>query len=311
LKDLQFKLDEERELWNTIENQNKIIDKIQGGERDPMAIYNQLGGKVTFDEVSAITDTYKDEENRVEEAIGFALQTGEATQDEVGFMNDTARSFAERKTAAYRVIGRVAQADRALDRSYKSAQIANVYDQINARKDKIKADAAGGLDDIKNDAQKAVSLLSLISDLEQHRDLEAATGLSSYLYYEPGGGVEEFSRTHGQLKDTMTLDNLGLMKGVLSETDIQILASAATKLNRGLPTSSYIGELGLMKSNILASEEFNTAIDLGYINPTDLAIAMNFSNEDIADMKELGVISTEIEIQDYSSTDPQSYYGIR
>lgn len=309
LKELQAKMEEERELYRQMDVQNKVVEMIADGERDPFNIFKALKGKVSFEEVTAITDTYKAQEAAVEEAIGFAIQTGEATPEEIAFMNDKSRSYAERKTAAYQVAGRVAYEDRALDRSYKNAQIASIYSTIKARRDALKEAEVEANGELKNDSEGALNILTLANALKNHDKLELGTGTSAYLTFGMGGQLDDFNATHEQLKNLLTIDNLGLMSGVLSESDVRILANAATKLKPGLPTDQYIKELDTIINGVLNGENFTKAVNLGYVSDLDYALAMGYSNDDIADMKEMGLISFDVDIQDYSSNSPQGFYG--
>jgi len=61
-----------------IENQTSVIAEIQAGEKDPMAIFAALGGKVPFDDIKKITDTLP----KPPEA--FTLSEGQARYDAEG-----------------------------------------------------------------------------------------------------------------------------------------------------------------------------------------------------------------------------------
>lgn len=56
------------------------------------------------------------------------------------------------------------------------------------------------------------------------------------------GATTDFKRSFEQIKSALTVGNLGLMSGVLSETDVQILANEATKLNLDLSKDEFIKE---------------------------------------------------------------------
>lgn len=314
LDKLRQKIEEQAAIQEKIKNQNSIAELIGKGVKDPIDIFNSLGKKVEMDEIVAMTNTYKDQEIATDEAISLAISSGEATPEEIAAMNNTSLSFADRKTAAYKVLGRVQETDRALDRRYKNAQTANIYDQIDARRKALVKDAHE-LDkeekvDMQNDAKKAIQVLTLVTQLKNHERLGMGTGTSSKLTFGFGGPLEDFNRTHDQVKNLLTLDNLGLMKGVLSETDVQILASAATKLDPGLETGKYLQELDTIQNNIINSEKFNKARSLRYVDDIDYAIALGLNNEEIAEASELGLITTDYSLSGYNQDSPQSYYGV-
>lgn len=56
------------------------------------------------------------------------------------------------------------------------------------------------------------------------------------------------------IKDNLTLENLDLMSGVLSETDIKILASAASELSRSQSEDEFVKTLKKLKKTLGGSE---------------------------------------------------------
>lgn len=60
----------------------------------------------------------------------------------------------------------------------------------------------------------------------------------------------DFKDDVDRLKNLLTLDNLGLMSGVLSETDIQILQSAGTNLSLGQTNAKFDAELQRIQNTL-------------------------------------------------------------
>lgn len=135
-----------------------------------------------------------------------------------------------------------------LDRMYKQAQIASIYDSMNARAEASRKAAQEAA--TKQEAQKkemeanteqALGIQALASELMNADGLSAAVGwgfrksvIGSLPLTEgeayAGSSRADFEATAKRLANMLTLDNLDLMSGVLSETDIKILESAGSNL---------------------------------------------------------------------------------
>lgn len=100
------------------------------------------------------------------------------------------------------------------------------------------------------DIEKAETIYDLADKLLSDPALPGATGPFGQFIPSPRtltGETFDFRADLDRLKNLLTLDNLGLMKGVLSETDVQILSSAATSLKPGLTTQRIKEELESIK----------------------------------------------------------------
>jgi len=97
----------------------------------------------------------------------------------------------------------------------------------------------------KAKTQSDLSLADNLFELINDPALGASTGfLGSRLpsLKTLTGATTDFKRAFEQVKGALTVGNLGLMSGVLSETDIKILADEATKLNLDLSKDEFIKE---------------------------------------------------------------------
>jgi len=157
-------------------------------------------------------------------------------------------------------------------------------------------------DKTKND----VALLGSMVALFNNPALEAATGpVGRFLpsLKTLTGETSDFSKDFENIKDNLTLGNLGLMSGVLSETDIKILSSAASSLSKAQTTKAFRGELTslitdytnrvLEKSFVDVDTKKQVLIDRILLNDP------NKSDEDIA-------AEVDILIQDYIPEQEQS-----
>jgi hypothetical protein len=102
---------------------------------------------------------------------------------------------------------------------------------------------------VDDKSRAAVDTLKLINEILDNPSLGAATGVTS-LAVIPGTGAYDVTKQVESLKSQQTLDNMGLMKGVLSDSDIKILTSAATSLDVGMKKEDFVNELERIKTKI-------------------------------------------------------------
>jgi hypothetical protein len=76
--------------------------------------------------------------------------------------------------------------------------------------------------------------------------ISSITGINGKLPKIPGSEGFDAQIAFEQLKNTLTLGNLDKMSGVLSETDIKILSSAASGLELGMSESALKDRLGII-----------------------------------------------------------------
>lgn len=66
----------------------------------------------------------------------------------------------------------------------------------------------------------------------------------------PGTPEADFTTDYNSLKSLLTLENMGLMKGVLSDSDIKILQQAATALDTKMSEAKFISTLNEVKNTL-------------------------------------------------------------
>lgn len=124
---------------------------------------------------------------------------------------------------------------------------------------KTKADKANREKEQLQAQQGAQEILDLATTLKSHPGRERASGFSSILPSAPGGDARDFEVKLERLSSLLTLDNLGLMSGVLTDKDIQILRSAAGGLDVGQSEEALLGELDRIIKNVSDSMEVGSA----------------------------------------------------
>lgn len=108
---------------------------------------------------------------------------------------------------------------------------------------KTKADKEAVNKEAEQGKQSAMEVRNLAQELLNHPGRERASGFSSVFPSAPGGDARDFEIKLERLTSLMTLDNLGLMKGVLTDKDVQILRTAAAGLDVGQSEEALEGEL--------------------------------------------------------------------
>lgn len=99
-------------------------------------------------------------------------------------------------------------------------------------------------DNAKKTASKA---LSIVSTLQSSPAMKAAVGPVSSRIPTVRGATADFESQFNSLKSLLTLENMGIMKGVLSDSDMKVLQQASTALNLGMSQSGFKQELEKVK----------------------------------------------------------------
>jgi len=205
----------------------------------------------------------------VKDSVALAMQSGAATPQEVAQLTDINATDADRLSLAQSISARGATEDRNLDVQAQEsklatdrAQRANIFDQINSRqvaaREKANTTTEAGQEAIDKktaDTEQALGLKALATQLLTESGLSSAVGLGfkkSVVGSIPfvsgdaiaGSARADFEATAERVANLLTLDNLDLMSGVLSETDIKILETAGSNLrNFDQSEEQYIEEI--------------------------------------------------------------------
>jgi hypothetical protein len=144
-------------------------------------------------------------------------------------------------------------ADQRLERRYKEAQIASIYDQMAERQsnlsvgDQIKLQEQAAQEKTKIDT--FTDILALAGRLKDNPDLRKATGINSLITL-PGSKAFEIKRTANQLINTLAKGNLDQMKGAMSDKDIEFLRNINSSLAMGMSTRAFIAELDRISTKV-------------------------------------------------------------
>lgn len=131
-------------------------------------------------------------------------------------------------------------------------QLGNGWESRISGKNTSSADG----DRAKENANKA---LSLVTDLESSGGLKTSVGAKGFtgglLFGKtiPGTEAANFQTRLESLKSLLTIENMGIMKGVLSDSDMKVIQQASTALNRDMSEKEFKKELTKIK-NVLQSK---------------------------------------------------------
>lgn len=104
--------------------------------------------------------------------------------------------------------------------------------------------------------QTTQTALQRVDDLINSPGLSTAVGVKGLFggilggWVIPGTEASNFVADLDSLKAMLTIENMGIMKGVLSDSDMKIIKDASTNLNRGMSETKFKKELERIK-NIL------------------------------------------------------------
>ena len=135
-----------------------------------------------------------------------------------------------------------------------NATLANVPANLKTRvAQALSSNVQNGTDPVK--IERAQNLMNAITQRENLGDgvLGNAVGPISSKIMTLRGSTSDFESYFNNLKSLLTLDNLGLMKGVLSDKDIEILKNAGTALNLGMSEKTFKQELQKIKEKVSAT----------------------------------------------------------
>jgi len=118
---------------------------------------------------------------------------------------------------------------------------------IDAKKEKLKTNKESLNKKARDTIKQQGSLSSAIDNFIGNKDyVNSVTGWRGRLPAITDSGLEA-EAFFDNIKNNLTLENLDKMTGVLSETDIKILSTAATSLQKGMSRKAMIGEMNKIK----------------------------------------------------------------
>jgi hypothetical protein len=212
----------------------------------------------------------------------------------------------------------------ALDREQKRASIAANYASIDLaerkfqyeqQKDALTAEleameAAGTI--TKEQAaqqtkvEQALTLKDLVSQIRGHAGFNLSVGsigerlvgleggIAGQLYNYLSGQGEGFDALYDQLTENLTLANLDKMTGVLTDRDIQVLRSAATRLRKTTTETEFLGVLDEMERT------FDRAVQENGLTPQQARFYYGVDDEALSEIDALWGESTPSSTIDFT-----------
>jgi len=130
----------------------------------------------------------------------------------------------------------------------------------------------------ENSIMQAESGINAIDEFMANEDwIESIEGWSGKGWSLTDAGVEA-EGAFDSIKAMLTLDNLKLMKGPLTDSDIKILTAAATRLRPGMSRKGMLDELERIRSTLEASKARAQKNLSGYPPVTEEAIQLFLRN---------------------------------
>lgn len=110
---------------------------------------------------------------------------------------------------------------------------------------KIPGTGGGGGADIAKEGLTVIDEL-----LKNSSGFERAVGIGDIIPTLPGSSGTDFKNNVNRLKALLTLDNLKLLKGAMSDKDLAFLLSVGTSLNTNMSKEAFANELNNIKTKL-------------------------------------------------------------
>lgn len=132
--------------------------------------------------------------------------------------------------------------------------------------------------------EKATLIKNLVTDLLEDKSvLGNAVGPISSRFPTLRGKSSDFENKVESLKSLLTLDNLGLLKGAMSDKDLALLQSAGSTLNLNMSEEGFIKELNRIKLKVEGTINTGT-------NDTEVGL----TEQDLQILRNQGISEDEI-----------------
>lgn len=130
-------------------------------------------------------------------------------------------------------------------------------------------------------AQGTLDMVNTIFDNDKY--IDALTGFRGATPFAvPGGTGYDAQVAFDQFKDSLTMDNLGKMKGVLTDKDMAIIRSASAGINPGMSKKAFVRQLNKIKTILdkKIARQQGKLEGMGY-NPQQTQLPEGVTEEDI------------------------------
>jgi hypothetical protein len=127
------------------------------------------------------------------------------------------------------------------------AQLVGIKPKANPKEERVKAEE---IDLLQSKVQSAQDTVGTIDEILNDESLSDMVGLPSAFPTLPGSYVANLEAKVEQFRNQLTLENLDKMSGVLTDRDIQVLASAASGLETTMSPDAFKRQLNKIKSTL-------------------------------------------------------------
>lgn len=162
---------------------------------------------------------------------------------------DSAAAAASQPSAARKQYNELIELGESPDNARKLA-----YGGAPKISDQLKQEAQ--LEEIGNAYEQSGYVLAAVDDLlspDGQQGIDAASGMSSYLPSRRGGAAYNAEQKLDQLTSMLQLENMGSMKGVLSDSDMKVIRAASSGLEIGLSTDQIKERLSSIRQKLEAA----------------------------------------------------------
>ncbi|MCP4800930.1 MAG: hypothetical protein GY893_13390 [bacterium] len=145
-----------------------------------------------------------------------------------------------------------------LGNQLKQAQIADAKAQTSMRgqptakqlaeEEKLASKSQEAQQKVQDDIYTTNQNIAAIDDLLGNKDyINSLTGYAGRFPVNVTDAGVEAETYFDNIKNNLTIENLGVMSGPLTDTDIKIISNAASRLNKGMTEANLRKELNLIK----------------------------------------------------------------
>ncbi len=254
--DLKYSTIEAR--LNTYEAQLRALEPTLSKEEKQQALAQQ----VLLDQKKQEIADKKEKEKSIQNAMMDYFNAG-GTDTKVTNAISSAKTVEEAQRLAGMQVAKTVQEDRSLDMQIKKAQLADIYDEMANRgieENEVKIIKINGIDYVQNEdgsfsvpvlpevatemqQEKTIEIVNLIKELKEDPYLTNAVGPISSKLPTLKGGTADFQAKFNNLIAKIAIDNLNLLKGPMSDKDIQFIKEQASALNLGMSEAGFKKEL--------------------------------------------------------------------
>lgn len=140
--------------------------------------------------------------------------------------------------------------DRQVSRETNELKQQELQQKLDKNKEAINQAKIERNDSLRSSYNSTNEALNLVKDLKESKGMSSAVGWQSGIYTAPGSAASDFETKFEQLQGLLTMDNMGIMKGVLSDSDIKMIKAASAGLSLGMSEGEFTKRLGAIENKL-------------------------------------------------------------